>query len=302
MPTGRRTRPHFALVAVVAGAVLLATAPPASIARPTRSNTEPQNERETSGAFGFEVGEERRYAMARDDVLELGEIESWVVSLEGVEPAPEGGFTAYFLLEHESKRFARRGNIFNPDEMFTAVATTRLWVNQYGFPLRIDYTYEHSNYAVPDESFRVMFHDERFVLTTDMAMSAGRIELQVPEARDVDLGVPRGVFLSIHWHPALLSLPHAVLADGQKDIVEYVSFTPPGAAQLGPRARGGQPFRVAAIGVGNRGRTSLTGVTMNGDKVRVGGNQDWWVGDDGAVLWAASPKGFWIRLLRPSEY
>ena len=96
--------------------------------------------------------------------------------------------------------------------------------------------------------------------------------------------------------------PHAVLADGRKDVVEYVSFTPPGAAELHPRARGGQPFRVAAIGVGNRGRTSLTGVTMTGDKVRVGGNQDWWVGDDGAVLWAASPRGFWIRLLRPSEY
>jgi hypothetical protein len=289
-------------VTLVSSVVLLAAGPQALIARAAESTPGPQGERARPEAFGFSVGEERRYAMARDDVLEPGEIESWTVSLEGMEPAPEGGFTAYFLLEHESKRFARRGNIFNPDEMFTAVATTRLWVNQYGFPLRLDYSYEHSNYAVTDERYRVLFENDRFVVTGDAAMTIQRLELEVPDVSHVDLSVPRGIFLSIHWHPALLSLPYAVLADGRKDVIEYVSFTPPSAAQRHPRARGGRPFRVAAIGVGNPGRTTVTGVTMSGDRVRVGGNQDWWVGDDGAVQWAASPNGFWIRLLRPSEY
>lgn len=87
-----------------------------------------------TGAFGFELKEERRYVLGPEDALRPGESAFWRIRLEALEGGAEER-RAVFVLEHSRDEFF--SDAVSRGRALRVLIDAELTVNPYGFPVRL---------------------------------------------------------------------------------------------------------------------------------------------------------------------
>jgi hypothetical protein len=213
-------------------------------------------------AFGFQLGEERRYTLGPDRALQPGETVLWTMRLESLDGEPSD-FRATFILEHDSLRFARNGNILDPDERTGDRTRIRLVVNQHGFPLQVhfDRNREGSEVSYSHEEVRLTFEEEKYVVKNDLAMGIREFNIRVPDSDVADAAVPRGVYLSPSLNPGLLTIIYRTLFEPGMEKVEFLELRPAQLARRGASSR--NPLDRSRSEPGRRGN-------LNREEYRIG--------------------------------
>lgn len=146
--------------------------------------------------LGFEVGEERRYAVGPDGALRDGEEITWRVQLDRVE-VEEGRRIGVFMLGHEHKRYGMSGR--GPMYVHWNYSGEAR-INEYGFPELVSFTMyeEHtgeSQWRGEDMSAAYVFTGEEY--RKDVRVPDQEWQFTVPIATHdaLDLAVPAGAFL-----------------------------------------------------------------------------------------------------------
>jgi hypothetical protein len=270
-----------------------------------------QASRRVGEAFGFQVGEERRYTLGPDEVLTPGELVLWIMRLESLEGDPED-FRATFILESESERYARNNNFLNPDERSENHTRIELVVNQHGFPLnlRLERNREGSNVRQSREDVEITYEEDRFVVKNDMAMGMREFNIRVYESDFADPSVPRGVFLAPAVNPGLLTIIYRALYEPGLEKMEYWELSPTRYAgrrrasyASSPRARrlGREEYRVGDFLTIDVGTVRRDAIELKDP--RVDGHS--YVQPDGTVLkidTRVRERDAWARMLFPWEY
>jgi hypothetical protein len=146
--------------------------------------------------LGFEVGEERRYAVGPDDALRDGEEITWSVRLERVESAGDRS-VGVFELAHEHKRYGISGR----GPMFVHWNYSgELRINEFGFPESVSFSMFEQHTGESQWRGEIMSADYTFVgdeYRKDVRVPDQQWEFTVPIAThgDRDLSVPAGLFL-----------------------------------------------------------------------------------------------------------
>ena len=110
----------------------------------------------------------------------------------------------------------------------------------------------------------------------------------------VDRSVPRGIFLSPHINPGLLSVIYTTLHDPVADDFEYMELNMPGPG-----------FRYREYRVDSLVTVDVGGVPHDALFLRDGPQGDTWISKDGTVLKVEvreRDKEAWLRLMHPWEY
>ncbi len=266
------------------------------------------------GAFGFGLGEERRYAIGPPGALEPGEGELWIMRLVSITGEPPNQ-RINFRLEHEATRYQRTPNVFNRGELMVFRGRMELTVNEHGFPLRIQYRGDFDKDPTTQygrEEVTLSFAEGGFAVHNRLSMQFRRYDLKVPTSPLVDPTVPRGVYVSGSENPALYSL--VLVGAGIEEVgdIEYMSLMP---SRLATRDRRGFDRATRARGL-SRTRLrfeELTTVDIGGveeEALRLrrpgGARPDIYVRPDGTLLRVDistdRKHSAFIRLLRPTEY
>lgn len=318
--------PLIAFDAAGAGAISTGTEAEAA-ARSDPGRSSPVDE-----MFGFQVGEERRYKGGPPERLKIGEREDWSIRLVAVGADAEGRQVARFSLRFESTRFRSGANLMGGDAALNEVSETNLWVNDQGFPLRIDYEARKSSEQPSYQRLRVEFAEDRFVFSSDTTMYYRRLEMHLPTDGFTDLSVPEGFFVAKEINPGLLSIPYAVLGSAPDNDQRYRSFDfrPMAEADYEPpsrsawqRSRSGASgdlfdraptpmypqFRRRELRIPEPAEVQLDDRTVMASRVRVGGSRsdaDHWFAADGTLMRIDFPKNIrgasWIMLVPPGQY
>lgn len=280
--------------------------------------------------FGFYIGEERRWTVESETfVLEPGEVVQWTMRLESVDQQSSGK-VGHFYLEHEFRMFSRRRNILKPNEMTVSATVTDVWINDRGFPLRVQYRDDRPRMGERRGQVDVGVEGSRLRVVNRMAMAYRDYVLPVPEVEAVDMEVPEGVFLSADLAPGLLTFPFVQARTEWERGTHYVAFDParlahptsvlpersaasvaPGASAWSvrrpptPSELAKRSLRRTKLGIGGLEDVVTGGVTSRAYRVDVSTGNDAWIAPDGTVLRVdimMRRMNAWIRLLRPSEY
>ncbi len=146
--------------------------------------------------LGFEVGEERRYAIAPDDAMRPGEEATWRIRLDRLENEGDR-VIGVFGLAHEEKRLGigHRGPMF---VHWNYSAEAR--INQHGFPEVVDLSVfeEHTGEApwrgeIMSASYT--FDGEGYVKTVRVPDQSWEFDFPIATHDALDLEVPEGMFL-----------------------------------------------------------------------------------------------------------
>lgn len=267
-----------------------------------------------AGAFGFGLGEERRYAIGPPGALEPGEGELWIMRLESIAgEAPNRRIN--FRLEHEATRYQRTPNVFDRGELMVFRGFMELTVNEHGFPLRVQYqgNFDKDPRAqYSREEVTLSFAESRFAVHNRFSMQFRRYDVSVPSSSLVDPTVPRGVYVSGSENPALYSLILAGAAIEEAGDIEYVSLMP---SRFATRARRGfdratQERNLSPTRLRFEEFTSVDIGGVEEEALRLrrpgGARPDIYVRPDGTVLRVDMStrvkRSAFIRLLRPMEY
>ena len=264
--------------------------------------------------FGFDVGEERRYAIGPPGALQPGESELWIIRLESISGEPPNR-RINFRLEHEATRYHRTANVFGRGKLMVFRSSVELIVNEHGFPLRVQYqgNFENSPTQYSQEEVTLSFAEREFEVRNRFSMRFRKFDMSVPSSRLVDPSIPRGVYVSGSENPALYSLILASTAIEEAGDIEYMSLM---LSPLATRGRGGvdRPTRERSL---SRKRLrfeefttgDIGGVEEAALRLRraAGTRPDIYVRTDGTVLRVdittrLNMDSAFIRLLRPSEY
>lgn len=236
----------FCLAACLVLSALLVGAPaparPHSEANPAQGPVDSPARGDRPGeAFGFQPGEVRHYTLGPDSVLQPGETVTWTMRLESLDGEPSD-FRATFILENDSLRFARNGNILNPDERTGDRTRIKLVVNQHGFPLQVvlERNREGSEVSYSHEEVRLTYDGEKFLVKNDLAMGVREFNIRVPNSDHADATVPRGVYLSPSVNPGLLTIIYRTLFEPDLEKIEYLELRPTQLASRGSSSR--SPF------------------------------------------------------------
>lgn len=149
-------------------------------------------------AFGYRVGEERRYTIGPEDALRRGEIGFWSIRLDDIEGEGED-FKAIFSLSHErSTTYMDMLSQGGADIFFVRVETV-LTVNAYGFPLKVVITEQQDlgERAIQSDlrTSIYTFDGERYQKEVRLSGRNWDFDVHIARHRDLDVEVPRGVFL-----------------------------------------------------------------------------------------------------------
>jgi hypothetical protein len=277
--------------------------------------------------FGFSLGEERRWVLEqRAPRLQPGEVELWTMRLESIAESASGP-VAHFRLAHESRRFSRRQNIFNPNEMNIVIADTDLWVNKHGFPLRVLHRDDRKVRIVQRGHVDVRLAGNHFAVSNPTAMSYRSYPLYIRGGDAVELDDPAGVFLAAAVNPGALSLTFLAALSEPDGNGRYIAFdpaplvnprgsrlrsdisTPPGGSsqssrQATPPAQlAERSLRRMRITLRETEEIEIGGITTLAYRVDRSNGGDAWIAPDGTVLRIDSwSQRSWVRLLRASEY
>ena len=296
--------------------------------------------RQEAVAFGFAVGEERRYELGPREALRAGEFETWTLRLEEArgEP-PDARYT--FAYSYEMSRYGEGGSRLD------YLGRARVTVNAAGFPLLVEYEANRMNGRINGangSNGRMTWAGERFLVEPAAGARSPRSELRLPQRDHLRPSIPSGLFLSALDNPALISLPAALLQASGATTMEFSALQPfrlgggrglrsHGGGSIG-RGRPGTSGtmgggRGTGRGVGSRGRR---GRSPGGDAIAYAGLEfrsideiviagqtvqairlrsretgtDVYIDADGTVLRVDRPSGgrtdTYARLLRPWEY
>jgi hypothetical protein len=269
--------------------------------------TAPQHE-----AFGFQVGEQRRYARGPARIFKAGEFEIWTMRLDEIEHA-RSGMPLYTFT------YGREVSLIDPgdrDQMDHLRATMSVTVNHYGFPVEIRYggnSLEESDTDFVNKHGRLRWLGSAYLFRAPDYGDEFSFNFTLPNNDNVNLDIPSGVFVSETENPALITIPAAVFqALGVTDM-EYLSLRPNriGRQQVRrPRRPGDPSYRNDVV----RGRLEFKGI----ETIDIGGreyeaiklesadsDEDIWIRNDGALLMMTARFRNWnghLRLLHPSEY
>lgn len=281
-------------------------------------------------AFGYFVGEERRYVLGPPESLLDGEGRDWRIKLESIEGEAED-FVAIFSFEFEDRTpgISARGQ----QEVYFRVEG-ELWVNRFGFPLTLRYLeFDAQSGESPwrgDPRTTVYEYDsEAQRYRKSVRVPDQDLDYTVPVARSnaVDLGVPSGLIAylptgdgdSALVNPGLLSLALPTRVDAALPDTRMMLLSP----QVTPRfperdwitaernareslARNYAPSEIkvveqTSIEIGRR--------TVPAWRLEMGRFPGKIYADDGGQVLRVdinrhprNNKERWIRLLHPTEY
>jgi hypothetical protein len=283
-------------------------------------------------AFGFRLGEQRRYALGPDRILRPGEFQVWTIRLDRIHDGP--GLARYTFT------YGREYSLLNEGtgEMRSVRAQMSVTVNQHGFPLEIKYGSRDRDASTTDFARKngvLIWRDGAYFFEPPEGGMELPFSVPLPEDPRADPSVPAGVFLSETENPALITLPAAIFQATGATEMEYLS--------LRPNRLGAQGRRRAASGPGGLGRRGFPGGGMPSagrgpdlrnpgrrlargrltfeavEQIEIGGrtveairidsaesDDDVFIRADGALLRLEYTFRNWrnahIRLLHPSEY
>jgi hypothetical protein len=263
-------------------------------------------------AFGFRLGEQRRYARGPARIFRAGEFEVWTIRLDEITNG-NSGMPLYTFT------YGREVSLVNPDDRAVTDqlrATMSVTVNHYGFPVEVRYGGSPEEESITDfvnKRGRLRWLGSAYLFRAPEGVAEFSFNFVLPNHEAFVPRIPTGVFLSETENPALITLPAAIFqAVGVTDM-EYLSLRPNriGRQQATRQRLPGDPGRrtdvvrgrlefkeVAEIDVGGRMYEAIKLESADSD-------QDFYIRADGALLLMEARFRNWnghIRLLHPSEY
>ena len=189
---------HAAVVAFVTGLLLLTGT---SSSQPLRTDPAGQAARPQSveEAFGFKIGEERRYVLEPKKSLRGGEEAWWTIRLDGIEGEGEA-LRIIFELEHQRDEITT-GNLFAINGQMQSVRVEgRLTVNRFGFPERLVMQEQHhlagelgGQSEIRTTIFR--FDGEQYVKQVRIGGREWSFEIPIATNDNLDLAGHTGLYL-----------------------------------------------------------------------------------------------------------
>jgi len=274
----------------------------------TRTGQLPHHE-----AFGFQLGEQRRYALGPPRVLKAGEFEMWTLRLDEIN-RESSGMPLYTFTYSRELSLIDPGD---PEHMYDLQAQMSVTLNQYGFP--VDIRYGGGGEDSFDTDFvnkhgRLRWLGSAYLFRAPNGAEERSFSFGLPEHDALERAIPAGVFISETENPALITFPAAVFqAIGAREM-EYLA--------LRPNRIGAQQMRRDDRSRSRNRRTDLVRSKLefeDVEEIELGGrtyeairldssesNDDVFIRADGALLRLDTDFRNWrnayIRLLHPSEY
>ena len=160
----------------------------------------------TESAFGFKVGEERRYVLGPPDALASGEVAEWRIVFDGL-VEQDGIKIANFRFGHD--RLEMIPGAWRPAEQLMNVNVEgRLQVTLDGFPMLVEYdqSFERRGESTASDSRRTVIFtysvaDKRFRKDIKAGTRDWDFRVSIPGYRHMDLDRPRGLYT---WMPSSL--------------------------------------------------------------------------------------------------
>ena len=152
-----------------------------------------------TGAFGFRVGEERRYVLGPAESLYAGESAEWSLRLERVVAGDGDGPRASFAFGHE--RIEVLPGALDPTRQLLNVRVNgRLEVNLDGFPLLVEFTETHDIAGEEMSQYgrrfiRFSYEDGRLRKDVRFDNQAWDFSIGLARHSTLDREAPRGLFL-----------------------------------------------------------------------------------------------------------
>ncbi len=266
-------------------------------------------------AFGFQLGEERRYARGPDRIFRAGEFEMWTIRLDEISRANTGMPLYSFTYGRELSLI----NSNSRESMDSLRATMSVTVNHYGFPVEVRYG------GGPDEESATDFVNKRgrlrwlgsaYLFRAPEGVDENSFNFVLPEHDALNRNIPSGIFISETENPALITIPAAIFQAIGVTELEFLSLRPNriGRQQARRRGRRGDPSGGRRTDV-VRGKLEFKGL----EEIDIGGRtyeaikldsldnyEDVYIDNSGKLLLLEQDFRNWsnayIRLLHPSEY
>jgi len=150
-------------------------------------------------AFGYELGEERRYVLEPQDSLRSGESASWSIRLDDISGEGED-IKMVFALEHE--RTEPIGDMFGGlgARLQVVDVESRVTLNRFGFPLRVVMSERHdlSGETGSQSDIRTTiftFDGERYVKKVRLNGREWKFTINVANHDDLDREARSGMYL-----------------------------------------------------------------------------------------------------------
>lgn len=263
-------------------------------------------------AFGFGLGEQRRYARGPQRIFKAGEFEIWTLRLDEITNA-RNGMPLYTFT------YGREVSLIDPNDpgrMSHLRATMSMTVNHYGFPVDIRYggnSLEESDTDFVNKHGRLRWLGSGYLFRAPAGADEYSFNFALPNHDALNRSIPAGVFISETENPALITIPSAILPALGVTEMEYLSLRPNriGRQQVRRPRRPGDPRRRSDV---VRGKLEFKAV----EEIEIGArtyeaiklessdsDQDFYIRSDGALLLMEADFRNWrghIRLLHPSEY
>ena len=266
-------------------------------------------------AFGFRLGEERRYARGPERIFRAGEFEMWTIRLDEISHASSG-------MPLYSFTYGRELSLISPNSRESANslrATMSVTVNHYGFPLEVRYgggPFEESDTDFVNKRGRLRWLGSAYLFRAPEGVEENSFNFSLPEHDSLNRGIPSGVFISETENPALITIPAAIFQAIGVTEMEFLSLRPNriGRQQVRRRGRRGDPGGNRRTDV-VRGKLEFKGL----EEIDIGGRtyeaikldsldnyEDVYIDSNGKLLLLEQDFRNWsnayIRLLHPSEY
>lgn len=135
--------------------------------------------------LGFELGEEVRYVLEREDGARRGVLVIWSMRLEEYD-GEQGVFD--FTYDVGTFGSGQRG------EMLVSRSEARAWVNAYGFPTRVRFTAQRQTpMGSLQYTIDYLYEEDRFI--KKLEATGDDQDVKLGDFRAVDLGRPSGMYL-----------------------------------------------------------------------------------------------------------
>ena len=188
-----------------------------------------------SEAFGYQLGEERRYILEPDDALRPGESGMWRIRFEGVDDEGED-LRFIFNLEHERAELIRDMFGGPSGRLQTVRVEAVLTLNAFGFPLRVVMSEHHEvageRRAESDTRTTIFtFDGERYTKAVRIEGREWRFPINIATNKNLDLEGRTGLYaflpsgLRCMGQPAAIGRPQSC-ADGD------ITFANPGLLSI----------------------------------------------------------------------
>ena len=240
-------RPTSILILVAGSLVTGGVTPPAALA----------TKAQYSEAFGYQLGEERRYILEPDTALRPGESGMWRIRFADVEGEGED-LRFIFNLEHERSELIRDMFGGPSGRLQTVHVEAVLTLNAFGFPLRVVMSEQHEvageRRTESDTRTTIFtFDGERYTKTVRIEGREWRFSISIAKNNDLDLESRTGLYAFlpsalncmgqpatigrprrcpegdiVFANPGLLSIVIPVLWEEQVNKREFLFFKPAG--------------------------------------------------------------------------